>query len=69
MGDWKLIENYENGAVMLYNLRDDVGEQKDLAAAQPERVKTMRAKLHAWYRETGAKFLRPKEGGAAPWSP
>jgi arylsulfatase A-like enzyme len=69
MGDWKLIENYESGAVALYNLRDDIGEQKDLAAAQPERVKSMRAKLHAWYRETGAKFLRAKEGGPEPWKP
>ena len=69
MGDWKLIENYENGEVSLYNLRDDVSEKSDLAAAQPARVKTMRAKLHAWYRETGAKFLRAKPDGAAPWAP
>jgi arylsulfatase A-like enzyme len=69
MGDWKLIENYEDGSVQLFNLRDDIGEQKDLAAAQAERVKTMRARLHAWYRETGAKFLRAKADGPAPWSP
>ena len=69
MGDWKLIENYENGSVALYNLRDDLGEKTDLAAAQPARVKTMRATLHAWYRETGAKFLGAKAGGPAPWSP
>lgn len=69
MGDWKLIENYEDGSVQLFNLRDDIGEQKDLASAQPERVKTMRARLHAWYRETGAKFLRAKPDGPAPWSP
>jgi hypothetical protein len=48
-------------------LRDDVGEKKDLAASEPERVKTMRAKLHAWYRETGAKFLTAKAGGPEPW--
>jgi arylsulfatase A-like enzyme len=69
MGAWKLVENYENGAVELYNLREDVGEKKDLASAQAERVKTMRARLHAWYRETGAKFLRAKEGGAPAWTP
>jgi arylsulfatase A-like enzyme len=69
MGEWKLIENFENGGVELYNLRDDLGEKKDLAAAQVDRVKMMRAKLHAWYRETGAKFLRAKEGGAAAWAP
>ena len=69
MGDWKLVENYEDGAVELYNLREDIGEKRDLAAAQPARVTAMRAKLHAWYREVGAKFLRAKDGGPQPWSP
>lgn len=69
MGDWKLIENFEDGSVQLYNLRDDVGERNDLATAQPDRVKAMRTRLHAWYAETGAKFLRAKEGGAEPWRP
>ena len=69
MGDWKLIENYENGSVALYNLHDDIGERHDLASAETARVKTMRDRLHAWYRETGAKFLRAKEGGPAPWAP
>ncbi|MBI5768711.1 MAG: sulfatase [Verrucomicrobia bacterium] len=69
LGDWKLVENYEDGSVALYNLRDDLGEKQDLAAAQPERVRAMRSRLHAWYRETGAKFLRAKDGGPAPWQP
>ena len=68
-GDWKLIENLEDGSVVLYNLAKDPGERDDLAAGQPERVATLRGKLHAWYRETGAKFLRAKEGGPEPWSP
>ena len=68
-GDWKLVENYEDGSVELFNLGDDIGEKKNLVAAQPARVKTMRAKLHAWYRETGAKFLSAKAGGPVPWSP
>jgi arylsulfatase A-like enzyme len=69
MGDWKLLENYEDGSVALYNLHDDVGEQRDLATAEPGHVTTLRARLHAWYRETGAKFLRAKPDGPAPWSP
>lgn len=69
MGDWKLIENYEDGSVQLYNLRDDAGERTDLAAGQPDRVKAMRSRLHAWYREVGAKFLRPKDGGPPAWAP
>ncbi len=69
MGDWKLIESYVDGSVVLHNLREDIGEQNDLAAAQPGRVKAMRARLHAWYRETGAKFLRAKPDGPEPWRP
>jgi arylsulfatase A-like enzyme len=68
-GDWKLIENLEDGSVVLYNLANDPAEKNDLAAEEPERVKAMRGKLHAWYRETGAKFLQAKEGGPKPWSP
>jgi arylsulfatase A-like enzyme len=33
--------------VELYNLADDISEAKNLAASQPERVKTMRARLDA----------------------
>lgn len=69
MGDWKLVENYEDGNAWLFHLPADIGEKRDLAATQPERTKAMRARLHAWYRETGAKFLRAKEDGPAPWSP
>lgn len=68
-GDWKLVENYEDGSVMLYNLSQDVGEKNDLAAAEPARVAELRGRLHAWYRSVGAQFLRAKEGGPQPWSP
>jgi hypothetical protein len=69
MGDWKLIENYEGGSVALYNLREDIGEQRDLAPAEAGRVTTMRDRLHVWYRATGAKFLRAKADGPVPWAP
>lgn len=69
MGDWKLIERYEDGRVHLYNLADDIGERDDLAQEQPDRVKAMRDRLHAWYREVHAQFLRPIEGGPEPWRP
>jgi arylsulfatase A-like enzyme len=68
-GDWKLIERYEDGRVQLYNLRADAGEQNDLAAGEPARVNALRQALHAWYRDTGAEFLRPKTDGPQPWRP
>lgn len=69
MGDYKLVERYEDGRVHLYNLREDIGERVDLAEDMPDRVEAMRSKLHAWYEEVGAEFLRPKDGGPMPWRP
>lgn len=68
MGDYKLVERYEDGRVHLYNLAEDLGEANDLAAEHPKRVKQMRQQLHDWYRTVDAKFLREKEG-QTPWKP
>jgi len=69
MGDFKLVERYEDGRVHLYNLADDIGEQKDLAEQFPERVSDMRHRLHVWYKEVGAKFLQQRADGPEPWYP
>ena len=69
MGDYKLIERYEDGRVHLYNLRDDLGELSDLAAAMPDRAAAMRSRLHAWYADVGAKFLTARPNGPDPWGP
>ena len=70
MGNWKLIERFEDGKVHLYNLKTDVGERNDVAAKHPDRVKAMRSKLHTWYKEVDAKFLQPKTPkGPMPWRP
>ncbi|MEO0448557.1 MAG: sulfatase [Verrucomicrobiota bacterium] len=66
MGDWKLVERYEDGRTHLYNLAEEIGERTDLADQHPDKVNTMRDKLHAWYQETDAKFLQPKDG-LEPW--
>jgi arylsulfatase A-like enzyme len=58
-GDYKLVR-YDSNAdtntgkkqpatdYRLYNLRDDLGETKDLSATQPDKVKELRAKWDAW---------------------
>lgn len=68
MGDYKLFERYEDGRVHLYNLKDDVGETKDLSSELPERTQEMRDRLHAWYKTVDAQFLQEKDG-MIPWSP
>ncbi len=65
-GDWKLMEFYEDHRLELYNLRDDLSETKNLAAAQPERAKDLQAKLDAWRKETGAKTPTPHKAGEKP---
>ncbi|MBU3666579.1 MAG: sulfatase [Chthoniobacterales bacterium] len=61
-GDWKLIRLFhegENGAHAwrLYNLKDDIGETKDLASATPEKVTELDAKIEAFLVDT--KAVRP----------
>ncbi|MCA9174178.1 MAG: sulfatase, partial [Planctomycetales bacterium] len=68
-GDFKLIERFEDGRVHLFNLRDDLSERQDLAKQMPDRVDAMRQRLHAWYRDVDAKFLRAKPDGPQPWQP
>ena len=69
VGNFKLLERYEDGRVHLYNLKDDIGEQNDLGEQHPQRVVEMRDALHRWYVDTGARFLRKKENGPEPWRP
>lgn len=69
MGDWKLIERFEDGRVHLYNLADDIGERHDVAEQHPDRVTAMRASLHAWYEQVDAKFLQARDDGPEPWRP
>jgi len=55
-GDFKLIEFFDDMRVELYNLREDIGEQRNLAAAMPAKVEELRARLHAWRKEVGAQM-------------
>jgi len=58
-GDWKLIHYWEDDRDELYNLKEDIGEQNDLAARHPEKVKMLRKQLDSWLKETGAKIPQP----------
>jgi len=58
-GNFKLIEFFNDMHVELYDLGNDIEEQHDLAASQPERVESMRRRLHAWQREVDAQMPSP----------
>ncbi|MBM3854867.1 MAG: sulfatase [Verrucomicrobia bacterium] len=64
-GDWKLMEFFEDGRLELYNLREDLGETKNLAAAQPEKAKELHAKMLAWRTATNAPMPTKNTGATA----
>ncbi|MFA5689249.1 MAG: sulfatase [Kiritimatiellales bacterium] len=47
-GDFKLIYSYEDGTTELYNLSNDSGEQKNLAAMYPEKTALLKTTLFRW---------------------
>ncbi|MBN1672682.1 MAG: sulfatase [Kiritimatiellae bacterium] len=65
MGDYKLIEFFEDGHVELYDLRRDIGEAHDLARAMPELAARMQRMLADWRASVRAKV--PQRNPA--WAP
>ncbi|MFM7210343.1 MAG: sulfatase-like hydrolase/transferase, partial [Verrucomicrobiota bacterium] len=65
-GDWKLMEYLEDGRLELYNLKDDLGETKNLADSMPDKAKELREKLIAWRKQVNAPMPRPADASAAP---
>ena len=61
MGDYKLIEFFDRNEVELYNLREDLGEKKNLAGVEAGRVEEMRKHLSRWREKSGARMPRPRE--------
>lgn len=49
-GDFKLIGG-GRGNQALYNLKDDIGEKKNVAASHPEKVQAMRARWVEWSKD------------------
>ncbi|HWB14211.1 MAG TPA: sulfatase-like hydrolase/transferase [Pirellulales bacterium] len=58
-GDWKLIEFYDTGRRELFNVAEDVGESRNLADEQPERVAGLAARLASWREAVDAQMPKP----------
>ena len=58
-GDYKLIEVFETGKVELYNLREDIGESKNLAQQNPQLTAKLTKMLHDWRKQSGALMTTP----------
>ncbi|MEZ6045374.1 MAG: sulfatase-like hydrolase/transferase [Planctomycetaceae bacterium] len=53
-GRYKLIEEYEEGKLELYDLQADLGEEHNLVEDQPELAKELQQKLSHWREEVHA---------------
>jgi arylsulfatase A-like enzyme len=57
--DYKLIEFFEDGRLELYNLRDDIGEDHNLAEEQPDVAQRLHGLLKQWREQVEAKMPQP----------
>jgi arylsulfatase A-like enzyme len=58
-GDYRLIEFLDDSRVELYNIREDIGEERNIAECNPELVKKLREDLHAWRTSVDAQMPTP----------
>ncbi|MEQ1825060.1 MAG: sulfatase [Pirellula sp.] len=61
-GEFKLIKNYDDDSLELYDLSSDIGEKNDLSTKSPELTKRLAKKLDRWLHERDAQFPQRKLG-------
>lgn len=54
LGEWKLIQYFENNDIELYNLKEDISEKNNLAESNPTKRDELVNKLENWRKETHA---------------
>jgi arylsulfatase A-like enzyme len=65
-GDHKLIEFFEDGHVELYDLKEDIGEERDLTQVEPELARQLYEMLADWREKVEAKIPQPNPD-YVPW--
>ncbi len=58
-GKWKLVQDYEQDIVELYDLQNDPGESTNLVVSEPEIAKKLALQLHEWKKSVGAQECQP----------
>ncbi len=68
MGDWKLVyDGRRGGGEMLFNLAEDLGETRDLAAERPDILRQLQAAYQEWDKQMmPAQWIRQDARNAAP---
>ncbi|MBS2213296.1 sulfatase [Carboxylicivirga mesophila] len=61
LGDYKLVDWYDEGTIELYNLKDDIGEQHNLAEQMPEKAGELHQLVKEWRASIDAEILDPSK--------
>jgi arylsulfatase A-like enzyme len=62
LGDWKLIDFFEDGRLELFHLPDDLGEQRNLVRREPQRARQLLKLLKDWRETVRAVMPTPNPG-------
>ena len=65
-GDYKLILNYEDNSLELYDIKHDIGEKNNLAASEKAKTKRYKKALDKWLKGNRAKFPASNPSYKAP---
>ncbi len=68
-GDYKLIQNYEDGSFELYNLREDISEKNNLVNEQKEKAEELLNLLKNWKTNVKAKPPVSNTNYDSTWMP
>ena len=55
-GNFKLIYNYEDETIELYNIKDDIAEKNNIALANKAITERLKSKLFKWLKENNARM-------------
>jgi arylsulfatase A len=58
-GEYKLIEFFEEGHLELYNIKDDMAEENNLAESMSEKAAEMLKEMQAWRISVDAQMMTP----------
>lgn len=59
LGEWKLIEFYEDNRTELYNLKDNPGERSNLVVKEAKKAEQLRKLLVEWRKSVSASMPKP----------
>ena len=59
-GDFTLLEFFEDNRLELYNVKEDLGQKRNLAQQMPEKTRELHQQMIAWHQSLNAAMPKMK---------